>query len=65
MESEQVLEAEKFAFALFVLLNALEIATLIGCIIANIRLLLFVDLTSVDDLFNGASGYETKNLDVT
>lgn len=64
MEGEEIFEAEKLAFAVFVLLYALEVATLLRSVVADIGLLLFVNLASVNNFFNRTRRDESKDLDV-
>ena len=45
-------------------LDALEIATLVRGVVANVGLLLFVDLAGVDNFFDGALGDEAEYFDV-
>ena len=45
-------------------MNALEVSALVGGVVADVGLLLFVDLSSVDDFFDGALGNETEYFDV-
>ena len=45
-------------------LNALEIASFVGRVVADVSLLLFIDLSSIDDFFDCALGDEAEDFDV-
>jgi len=46
-------------------LNAFEVAAFVGGVVADVGLLLFVDLSCIDDFFDGALRDEAEDFDVT
>lgn len=64
MVGEDVGEAEDFAFLGGVFLDAGEVAALVARGVADVGLLLLVDLAGVDDFFDCAGGDEAEDFDV-
>lgn len=61
---EQVGQAENFALQLFLILHTLEVSTFNRGVVANVRLLLFVDLARIHDFFDCASRDQAEDLDI-
>ena len=64
VEGEEVREAEDFALLVLVFLHAFEVAALGAGGVADVGLLLLVDLSGVDDFFNRAGADEAEDFDV-
>lgn len=65
MKSEQVLEPKQLALAAWVLLHTFKVPPLVRSSVADIGLLLLVNLSCINDFLNGACRHEPVDLHVT
>ena len=63
-KGEEINEAKDFALLGGVVLHALEVAPLVAGGVADVGLLLLVDLSGVDYLLDGAGADEAEDFDV-
>lgn len=64
-EPEDILQPEQLTLSLFVALHALKVPCLEACIVSHGHLLLFVDLTRIDQFFKRTSTQKAIDRNVT